>query len=351
MRTFNQSISLPFVAFACLFPVSGFAENPWITPNRSSFPFTEEEYAELDEMMNPCSDDARQTFPQVARRFGESDDDKSTLYVMVRTSGVDDKPPNFFLNVRKVEEGSIAGRIATDGVVVDGRRYRLGKKFTADISSVIDWLIVHEDRPEEGNLLGRYLLLRQDGLMSGPCDPSHRELRRSRIFRETYSFAPPEKFNWKLRGGLNDLEVSLFKPDSTGSDMHAAFVGRYSSCELCENSDDIVNNLKSLVESKEIVDAKGFALTSYEVMSFDHPQASCAELRLISKGRDLESQQSGQQVIVTREILEIACIHPWKKDEGITLGYIHHYVTGARDPDLDSRVAELFESLAFSRLN
>jgi hypothetical protein len=54
-------IGATFVVLLLVYSAVATAENPWVTPNRSTFPFSDDEYAELDAMMRPCSDHARET--------------------------------------------------------------------------------------------------------------------------------------------------------------------------------------------------------------------------------------------------------------------------------------------------
>ncbi|NNJ97260.1 MAG: hypothetical protein HKP12_08870 [Gammaproteobacteria bacterium] len=74
---------------------------------------------------------------------------------------------------------------------VRGQAHAAGDTIELAIADVVDWLISYDDRPEKGNLLGKYMLMRQDVLMSGPCDPQHREFKHFRLFRSDYSFVPP----------------------------------------------------------------------------------------------------------------------------------------------------------------
>jgi hypothetical protein len=325
-------------------------ENPWMTPNRSTFPFSAAEYAQFDEMLQPCSEHAVATLPAAIERFAKADSRDSSFHIMVRRKRPEDRPPNFFITYRSHDGDTIEGKVASEGVVVDGRRYRRGKKLAVDSAAVMDWVIIHPDRPEEGNLIGRYLLLRQDDLLDGPCDAAHPELLRARIFRETFSFAPPAGIDWILRGGLNDLELSLFKAGGTAADLHAIFVGRYADCNACRSPDELVDKLATFVETGAAEQPQGFRLQDYRIAPFPSDRAVCAKLSFTSlaQGVQLAGGQVAEQVI--REIAEIACVHPSNAAEGLTLGYIHHYVPGARDPDLDARMAALFASLAFARL-
>jgi hypothetical protein len=341
---------LSLVAWLFVSAPASAGENPWMTPNRSTFPFSAEEYAQFDAMMRPCSEHAVTTLPAAIERFEAAGRKDSSFHIMVRRARPEDRPPNYFITYRGHDGDRIEGKVATDGVVVDGRRYRRGKKLVVDSADVMDWVIIHPDRPEEGNLIGRYLLLRQDDLLEGPCDAEHPELVRSRIFRETFSFAPPTGFDWILRGGLNDLELSLFRAGGTAEDLHSIFVGRYADCDACRSPDELVATLASFVETGGGEQPAGFRLQDYDVAPYPSDRAVCARLAFTSlaAGVQLPDGQVVEQVI--REIAEIACVHPSAAAEGLTLGYIHHYVPGARDPELDERIEALFASLAFSRL-
>jgi hypothetical protein len=49
--------------------------------------------------------------------------------------------------------------------------YAPGDNISVNKSEIVDWYIIHKDRPAEGNMIGKYLLLKQDGLAAGTCDP------------------------------------------------------------------------------------------------------------------------------------------------------------------------------------
>jgi len=329
------------------YPAVVAAENPWMTPNRSSFPFTAEEYAEFDAMMEPCAEHARETFPAAALRLEAGLPAKATLNVMVRTSGPDDHPPNFFVEVKSVDDDRIRGRIVSDGVVLDGRRYRRGKKYKLPATNIIDWLIIYTDRPEEGNLLGKYLLLRQDGLVSGPCDPQHSEFQHFRMFRESYSFVPPSGPNWRLYGRNAEADMTIQEHGSGPDEANTVFSVRYELPVLATDQDLV--NLTIEAEQKNLGDPDRYTLKEHEVTVYPRKDARCA-LSHQTIDDNAALKRTGERTAMTREIMELICVHPAKEKMAVTLTYSHRYHSGHRDPEFIEKAETVFQSLAFSKL-
>lgn len=332
---------------ACV--TAGAAENPWITPNRSTFPFSDEEYAELDTMMEPCSDYARATFSEAALRLKAGLPKKATLNVMLRTTGPDDHPPNFYIRVEKANDNEIRGRIVSNGVILDGRRYKWGKKYKLAVSDIIDWLIISPDRPEEGNLLGRYLLLRQDGLISGPCDPQHNEYQHFRLFRESYSFVPPIGASWRLYGRDEKTQTdAVAQEHGAGPDeANTVFATRYE-VPLFESDLEFVRFVEQ-TEKKNVGDPDRYNLKEHEVSAHAQGGARCAlSHQLIEDNAALK--RTGERTPMLREIRALVCIHPGNSTVAVTLTYSHRYQPGYRDTEFITKTDAVFRSLAFSKL-
>jgi hypothetical protein len=323
------------------------AENPWVTPNRSTFPFSPEEYAELDMMMEPCTEYARETFASAARRHNAGLEPAATLYVMLRRSSPSDHPPNFYVQVENADDTRIQGRIASDGVIVDGRRYRRGKKFTLPVSDIVDWLVTYPDRPEEGNLLGKYLLLRQDGLVSGPCDPLHSEFQHFRLFRENYSFVPPTGSRWRLYGRSSESDMAMQEHGIGPDEANTVFTVRYEVPVLA--ADQELVDLIIAAENKNLGDPNRNTLKEHEVINYTGKKARCALSRQVIDD-NAALKRTGERTPMIREIMSLVCIHPSKDNMAINLTYSHRYHAGYRDPEFAERAAAVFQSLAFSKL-
>lgn len=338
--------SAPFI-LSLSYATAAAAENPWITPNRSTFPFSAEEYAELDAMMEPCAEHARESFSSAARRYDAKLEPSATLFVMIRTSGPDDHPPNFYVEVTKVEDAKIHGRIASDGVIVDGRRYRRGKKFTLTVTDIIDWLFIYPDRPEEGNLLGKYMLLRQDGLVSGPCDPLHSEFQHFRLFREEYSFVPPTGSTWRLYGKGPEWDMTMQEHGIGPDEANTVYAVRYE-VPIFTTDQELVD-LTIEAEKKNLGDPSRYTLKEHEVVAYTEVNARCALSRqLIDDNAAL--RRTGERTPMIREVMSLVCVHPSKRNMAINLAYSHRYQDGHRDPGFTDRAKAVFQSLAFSQL-
>ncbi len=329
------------------FPEVAVAENPWVTPNRSTFPFSPEEYAELDAMMEPCAEYARESFSRAARRHNAGLEPETTLYVMFRTSGPDDHPPNFYVQVKKVEGAKIHGKIASDGVILDGRRFRRGKKFTLTVSDIIDWLVIYPDRPEEGNLLGKYLLLRQDGLVSGPCDPLNSEFQHFRLFREDYSFVPPSGQTWRLYGRNSESDMTMQEHGAGPDEANTVFVARYEVPALSTVQELV--NLTIEAERKNLGDPNRYTLKEHEVNAYTEKDAICSLSRQVIYD-NAALKRTGERTPMIREIMSLVCVHPSKKNMAINLSFSHRYHAERRDPDFIEKATAVFQSLAFSKL-
>lgn len=332
-------------------PTVAAAENLWMTPNRSTFPFSVEEYAELDSMMEPCAEHARETFSEAARRHNEEMESAATFYVMSRTPGPDDHPPNFYVQVKKVDGIKIQGSIASNGVVLSGRRYRRGKKFTLPVSDIVDWLVIYPDRPEVGNLLGKYMLLRQDGLVSGPCDPLHSEFQHFRLFREDYSFVPPSGSTWRLYGpsleGDVTTDMTMQEHGSGPDEANTIYVVRYE-VPIFSTDQELVD-LTIETEKKNLGDPNRYTLREHEVIAYRENNARCALSRQISDD-NAALKRTGERTPMIREIMSLVCVYPSKTDMAINLTYSHRYHDGHRDPEFTEKATAVFQSLAFSKL-
>lgn len=338
----------PLLVLLLVLPMIAVAENPWMTPNRSAFPFSPEEYAQLDAMMQPCTNYARETFSEAALRLKNGPAKKSFLGVMLRTLGPDDHPPNFYVEVEKVDKSKIRGRIASDGVYLDGRRYRRGKKYELAESDIVDWLIIYPDRPEEGNLLGRYLLLRQDGLISGPCDPLHQEFQKFRLFRENYSFVPPSGDTWRLYGKTAESDVTLQEHGSSPDEANTVFAVRYEVPVLA-NAQELVN-LTVEAERKNLGDPNRYTLTEHQVDAYMENDALCSLSRQVIEDK-AALKRTGERTPMIREIMSLVCVHPSQSNMVVNLTYSHRYHAGYRDPKFIEKADAVFQSLAFSRLD
>jgi hypothetical protein len=336
-------------AAAAIFLLTGCAtapsENPWATPNRA-ISLTDEEKAELRAAMQPCVDYARETFPEAVRRFESGLPPEVTLNVMTRVGTPDQQ---FFVEVDKVGDEQIYGRIASNGVEVNGRRYDFGAVYTVDRKDLVDWLISYRDRPEEGNWLGKYLLLRQDGVVSGPCDPQDSEMQGFRLFRQAYSFVPPSGPGWRLWGREPQLntDVTLQKQGEGTNEVNTVFVERYRSPVFSTDQELVTRIIEA--ENKNLGDPDRNTMVNHEVTAYSGKGTHCARSHQVIEDKAALLTTSGERGPMIREILAMLCVQPSQQDVVINLTYSHRYRPGQRDPEFDDKANRVFQSLAFPK--
>jgi hypothetical protein len=266
---------------------------------------------------------------------------------MLRTSGADDHPPNFYVRVKKVDDGRIHGRIVSNGVILDGRHYRWGKKYKLAATEIVDWLIIYADRPEEGNLLGKYMLFRQDGLMTGACDPQHAEFRHFRLFRESYSFVPPIAAPWRLYGQSKDADAVVQEYGAGPDEANTVYSVRYE-VPVFETDLDFVHFVQE-TEKKNLGDPDRYTLREHDVSTYSQRGARCALSRQIIDD-NAALKRTGERTSMIREIRALVCIHPGQGTTAVALTYSHRYQPGHRDAEFNAKTSAVFESLAFSKL-
>jgi hypothetical protein len=324
-------------------------ENPWHSPSRLSDPTLGVEDSELVALMQPCIDYARETFPEAARRIEEELPPEASLSVTARRTNPDGRAHQFIVYVDSIDGGQIHGRIAANGVYANDRVYAWGDKYSLARADIMDWGIGYHDRPEEGNLLGKYLLLRQDGIVSGPCDPRHDEFQHFRLFRETVSFVPPVGADWHMRGRHAGFEMTALNRGPSLGEIRAVYAARLPECLSCDSDQDFLTSTKAVFGKGDAAGPKGYVQVEQEITPYTEIEAECVLLRVISENNKALLSPSRERGLVIREELEIGCMHPYREKELITLGYIHHYQPGHRDPDFVDQANRIFRSLAFTK--
>jgi hypothetical protein len=323
-------------------------KNPWQTPDRDFIVSSKKEAAQLDEYMQPCMEYARETFSDAYRRFIEESPQKTTFAI----EALDDNQRNFYVAVTNVAGSQIDGRInnINRNARVKGRAYSRGDYIQLTGTDIVDWLIIYPDRPEEGNLLGKYLLLRQEDLVSGSCNPQDPEFKHFRLFLENYSFVPPVGNGWQIRGKNADAEVSM--ANLTGGGPHevdVVYATRYQSPRFATNQDFIKKIAE--VEKKNVGDPERVTLLKHEVTEYKKKKARCVLSRQVIEDRQALLSKSGERGPMIREILSLACVHPAEQDTVVDLVFSHRYQPGHRDPEFPDKAAAVFDSLAFTVRN
>lgn len=327
-------------------------ENPWTTPTRAPELTQDTDFDQLYALMQPCVDYARESFQDAAHRAEQVPPQEARLSVTTRRPNADGGVPQFAVYVDSVDGTTIRGRIAGNGVYVDGRGYAPGEAYSLPAAEIVDWAIEYYDRPEEGNLLGRYLLLQQDGLVSGPCDPQHDEFQHFRLFRGTYSFVPPSGPKWGLRGKhiVGDLlpDMSMQEFGDTPYEVNTLSAARYRETPLYATEQALVAAIRR-DEAEAFVSTHRYVAMESEVTAFTELEAKCALSHRLLEDRQALLSRSGERGPMIREIMEITCIHPSASDLAVQLTYSHRYQRGYRNEEFVDKATLVFQSLAFTK--
>jgi hypothetical protein len=315
---------------------------PWQYPDRGYSVSSSAEQAQLLAAMKPCSEHARDTFPDVLRRYQDGllngakliatvfDDSKITSQFTVVTAADD------------LVQGRMSGRH-----VINGKLYAAGDSISVNPADIVDWYVIHQDRPPEGNFIGLYLLLKQDGLAPGDCDPADTEFRRYRYFALSYSFVPPASEGWELRRQWQGTEMSMQQKDRNLDEINTL------SSSLYRVSPNI--SQQELIESARNFGRYGdeegdrYNVVSLEAELYPHRQARCARSSHVVEDRQALLSESGKRGEMIRDVQTLVCLHPADNEVALVLIYSHRHHRGKRDPDFVSKSSQVFASLAFRK--
>lgn len=331
-----------FVVGCVSTPVSG--DNPFITPDRGyGSELTAEQIDELLELMQPCVDSARDTFAQVAERILANPSKDAQFYVVTRAAG---SVKQFYVQVDTFKDGQVYGRMDSD-VFAKGRYYNRGDLYSLPFSEVVDWGIYYRDRPEEGNLLGKYLLRRKDGLISSQCNPQDSELTSFRVYRDGYSFIPPDIQGWRVYGSQEDLgtDFTMQKENAETGSLDTIYTMRAKVPWETVDRDNFPSYVKS-IEKDNLGDPNRYKLLTHDVTPFTHGEQQCVvSHQLIEDNSALLS--SGARSQMTREIRSLVCMRPYNSRAAVILTYVHRYPEGQRDKGYTQNADKMFSSLSF----
>lgn len=108
----------------------------------------------LDQALKPHMEQAQKTFPGARARFVAGLDKRQSLFVTTRIYDECGRSELVFISVARIEEGIVHGKIWTRPVVTN---YRLRDSYAFPENQLVDWVIVHADGTEEGNVVGRLM--------------------------------------------------------------------------------------------------------------------------------------------------------------------------------------------------
>ena len=320
--------------------------NPWQTVSRSYAPGSAEERTRLNAFLQPCINHARETFPQAVSRF-EAGLPAGTDFVVVarRRSG-----STFYVLVNDIDGSQIDGRIANPKVHVDGRDFVHGDKYALATTDIADWLITYPDRPEEGNLLGKYLLLRQDGLVSGPCDPYGSEFRHFRFFEMEYSFVPPDPKGWEVSSEANGHDFLMQQGRNDPNKFNAVYAMHFD-VPVFKTDQEMIDSI-SRSKSDDFGNPKRYTLLKHDVAADTAHEARCVRsIQVVEDKQALLSEETRERGLMIVEHLQLACIHPRIDTMAVAITYLHTHPPGRRDPEVDEKADTVFKSLAFKTRN
>lgn len=323
-------------------PVTG--DNPFKTPDRGyGSGLSAEQRAELLKLMQPCVDFARDSFPQAADRFFSNPPKGAIFFTTTRAAGPTEQ---FYVRVDSFRDGQVYGRMDS-AVFAKGRYYNRGDLYSLPVSEVVDWVIYYPDRPEEGNLLGKYLLRRKDGLISGQCNPKDSELTSLRVYREGYSFIPPDIQGWRVYGVQADLgtDFTMQRENSGTGVLDTVFTMRVQMPKGKVDRDNFPGYVMS-IEKENLGDPNRYKLLAHDVTPFAHGEQQCVlSQQLIEDSSALLS--SGVRRPMTREIRSLVCMRPYNSSTAVVLTYVHRYPEGQRDEGYTRDADNMFNSLSF----
>jgi hypothetical protein len=108
----------------------------------------------LEKAIAPYVEQAQRTFPDAKKRFlaGLPTGYKFAVLTKLKSKG---KVETVFILVNKIEDEKITGTIGSDVRAMPG--FKAGDTYRLPEMSVLDWVIVHPDGSEEGNVVGKFL--------------------------------------------------------------------------------------------------------------------------------------------------------------------------------------------------
>ena len=327
--------------------------SPWDFPRRGYDISSNAEQAHLVASMQPCIDYARDTFPEALSRFESGLPGGTDFRVIV----FDDQKFNAQIRLWFADDERLEGRI-TSLHNIKGKTYGPGDIVSVDRSDVIDWYIIYRDRPAEGNLIGKYLLLKQDGLAVGACDPHDIEFQRFRLFARDYSFVPPGVDGWEMREPRDGEDVLMLEKGDGPNELNTLSSARYRFPAISSNQ-QLVDTTRGFMQY-EPEDSDRYRLIEHEIEPYTKRQttpitfnslALCALSRQTVADKQALLSDSAERGILIRESRTLVCVHPSESDMAVVLNYSHRYQPGNRDPEFIEKADEVFESIAFKTRN
>lgn len=337
------------VAIACLITacasIPGTSTvNYWEYPSRPISISPGVEQTRFLASLQACIRHANTTFPNALHRYESGLLEGAGLVITV----IDDENSLVWVRVH-LGEGELIQGEPYGRTTINGRLYDEGSRISVEKADIVDWYIIYNDnRIPEGNFLGKYILLKQDGLAPGDCDPTNVEFQRYRYFSQTYSFVPPGTDGWEIRGPREGVDRSLHNEGKSLDELNTLSSVRYNMPEI-ESMQDLVAKLKVHMEYPP-ESADRYTVLEHQVDAFAKKEAMCAlSQQVIDDKKAL--LMSKKRVPMIREVQTLLCLHPYEENVGVMLNYSHRYYPGNRDGEFIDKAKKVFESLAFTKKN
>lgn len=317
-----------------------YLSNPWETPNRY-IRISVSEQAQFNASLQPCIDHARKTFAEAEHRFQDGLPDGGIFYAIA----FNDQEGTSYIEVDSSASGLIRGYVNL-GNSIKGEVYAAGDTIVLQQSDLVDWSITYADRPADGNLLGKYMLLKQDGLATGDCDPTDIELQRYRYFSVNYSFVPPGTDGWVLVEPGEGDDVIMQAKNEDLDQVNTISSARY---RIRSNNSD-----QQLIEQVRTFGSYGdeegvrYNVVNLEADIYSKKETRCARAQHTVEDKEALLAKSGQRGFMIKDVQTLLCVHPASKQLAVVLNYSHLHHPGKWDSEFIDRADKVFESLAFT---
>jgi len=317
-----------------------YLSNPWETPNRYiRIPLSEQ--AQFNASLQPCIEHARDTFAEANYRFQDGLPRGGVFYAIV----FNDQQGTSYIEVDSSDSASIRGYV-NFGNSIKGESYTAGDNITLPQSDLIDWSITYPDRPAEGNLLSKYMLLMQDGLATGDCDPADIELQRYRYFAVNYSFVPPGTDGWELDEPADGTDVIMQEKNKDLDEINTVSSSRYRISPSI--SDQQLIEQVRMFGNYRSEEGVRYNVIKLEADTYTKKGTRCARTRHTVEDKEALLANSGKRGLMIRDVQTLLCVHPLAKQVAIVLDYSHSHHPGKRDSEFSNKADAMFEGLAFT---
>lgn len=317
-----------------------YIRNPWETPNRYiRIPASEQ--AQFNASMQPCIEHARKTFDEAKNLFDDGLPRGGALYAIV----LNDQKGTSYIEVDSSEDGLINGYVKF-GNSIKGETYTAGDSITMAQADLVDWSITYADRPADGNLLGTYILLKQDGLATRDCDPTDTEIQRYRYFAVNYSFVPPGTDGWELGEPGAGVDVVMEEKDEDLDEINTISSARYRISSTTSDQ-QLIEHVRAF---GKYGDEEGirYNVVKLEADTYTKTETRCARAQYTVEDKEARLAKAGKRGLMIKDVQTLLCVHPVGKQLAIMLNYSHLHHPGRRDPAFIDKADKVFESLAFT---